>query len=145
MDCYYCKAKEYCIAAAQPGVDDMLGEPYEVWRHTRGRCAAPSGRRLLPILRSSAARDRAGTVLQQCELPKPVCERMTGGGCGMSKKNMRRISILVTAQTAKNLERLAFMCGYREIGMVVDKLTREKMISLHTDTLMPGERKGKQI
>ena len=43
----------------------------------------------------------------------------------MSKKNMRRISILVTAQT--------------------DKLTREKMISLHTDALMPGERKGKQI
>ena len=37
----------------------------------------------------------------------------------MSKKNMRRISILVTAQTAKNLERLASMCGYREIGMVV--------------------------
>lgn len=104
-----------------------------------------AGRRLLPILRSAVARDRAGTVLQQCELPKPVCERMTGGGCGMSKKNMRRISILVTAQTAKNLERLAFMCGYREIGMVVDKLTREKMISLHTDTLMPGERKGKQI
>ena len=28
----------------------------------------------------------------------------------MSKKNMRRISILVTAQTAKSLERLAFMC-----------------------------------
>lgn len=55
------------------------------------------------------------------------------------------ISILVTAQTAKNLERLASMCGYREIGMVVDKLTREKMISLHTDALMPGERKGKQI
>lgn len=63
----------------------------------------------------------------------------------MSKKNMRRISILVTAQTAKNLERLASMCGYREIGMVVDKLIREKMISLHTDALMPGERKGKQI
>ena len=59
----------------------------------------------------------------------------------MSKKNMRRISILVTAQTAKNLERLASMCGYRESGMVVDKLTREKMISLHTDALMPGERK----
>ena len=32
----------------------------------------------------------------------------------MSKKNMRRISILVTAQTAKNLERLASMCGYRK-------------------------------
>ena len=58
---------------------------------------------------------------------------------------VRGATILVTAQTAKNLERLASMCGYREIGMVVDKLTREKMISLHTDALMPGERKGKQI
>ena len=52
----------------------------------------------------------------------------------MSKKNMRRISILVTAQTAKNLERLASMCGYREIGMVVDKLTRAEK-----------DKKGKQI
>lgn len=48
----------------------------------------------------------------------------------MSKKNIRRISILVTAQTAYNLDRLAAMCGYREIGQVVDKLTREKMLSL---------------
>lgn len=49
----------------------------------------------------------------------------------MNKKNMRRMSILVTAQTAKkNLERLAAMSGYFEIGRVVDKLTREKMISL---------------
>lgn len=37
------------------------------------------------------------------------------------KKNLRRISI----------ERLAAVCGYSEIGRVVDKLTREKMISLH--------------
>ena len=44
---------------------------------------------------------------------------------------MRRLSILVTAQTAKNLERLAAMSGYKELGRVVDKLTREKMISLH--------------
>ena len=34
----------------------------------------------------------------------------------MNKKNMRRMSILVTAQTAKNLERLAAMSGYFEIG-----------------------------
>lgn len=47
----------------------------------------------------------------------------------MRKKNMRRISVLVTAQTAKNLERLAAMAGYREAGQVIDKLTREKMIS----------------
>lgn len=47
------------------------------------------------------------------------------------KKNLRRISIVVTAQTKGNLERLAVVCGYSEIGRVVDKLTREKMISLH--------------
>ena len=46
------------------------------------------------------------------------------------KKNLRRISIVVTAQTKGNLERLG-VCGYSEIGRVVDKLTREKMISLH--------------
>lgn len=49
-----------------------------------------------------------------------------------NKKNLRRVSLLVTAQTVYNLERLATMCGYREIGQVVDKLTREKMISMHT-------------
>lgn len=47
------------------------------------------------------------------------------------KKNLRRISIVVTAQTKSNLERLAAVCGYSEIGRLVDKLTREKMISLH--------------
>lgn len=47
-----------------------------------------------------------------------------------NRKNMRRLSVLVTAQTAKNLERLADMAGYREVGKVVDKLTRAKMISL---------------
>ena len=57
----------------------------------------------------------------------------------MSKKNMRRISILVTAQTLHNLEHLADMAGYREIGLVVDKLTREKMISLHVERF-PGDR-----
>lgn len=48
----------------------------------------------------------------------------------MNKKNMRRVSMLVTAQTAKNLDRLAAMSGYYEVGRVVDKLVREKMISL---------------
>lgn len=50
----------------------------------------------------------------------------------MGKKNMRSIRLLVTAQTAWNLEHLAKLCGYREIGRVVDKLTREKMLSLRT-------------
>lgn len=51
----------------------------------------------------------------------------------MSNKNMRRLSVLVTAQTAKNLERLAAMCGYREIGRVIDKMVREKMIMLREE------------
>lgn len=51
----------------------------------------------------------------------------------MSNKNLRRLPpIVVTAQTAKNLQKLANMCGYGYIGRVVDKLTREKMASLHT-------------
>ena len=48
-----------------------------------------------------------------------------------NRKNMRRLSVLVTAQTAKNLERLAMMSGSGELGKVIDKLTREKMLSLH--------------
>lgn len=52
------------------------------------------------------------------------------GEMNMGKKNMRRISILVTAQTAHNLERLADMDGCRDVGRIVDKLTREKMLSL---------------
>ena len=51
----------------------------------------------------------------------------------MNKKNMRRVSMLVTAQTAKNLDRLATMSGYYEVGRVVDKLVREKMISLRCE------------
>ena len=55
------------------------------------------------------------------------------------KKNLCRISIVVTTQTNGNLERLTAIYGYSEIGRVVDKLTREKMISLHD-----FERKKKQ-
>lgn len=47
------------------------------------------------------------------------------------KKNLRRVTLLVTAQTAYNLDRLAAMCGYREQGHVVDKLVREKMLELN--------------
>lgn len=41
------------------------------------------------------------------------------------------MSLLVTAQTAYNLEKLAMMANYKELGRVVDKLVREKMIALH--------------
>lgn len=47
-----------------------------------------------------------------------------------NKKNLRRISVRVTAQTAYNPGKLATMCGHRDLGRVIDKLTREKMISL---------------
>ena len=47
------------------------------------------------------------------------------------KKNLRRVSLLVTAQTAYNLDKLAAMCGYREKGHVVDKLVREKMLMMN--------------
>lgn len=52
---------------------------------------------------------------------------------GMNRKNLRRVSMLVTAQTAKNLERLAQMDGQPTIGRVMDKLVREKMLSLRYD------------
>ena len=45
-------------------------------------------------------------------------------------KNLRRLSVLVTAQTMYNLQRLADMTGSRNVGRVVDKLTREKMLEL---------------
>lgn len=47
-----------------------------------------------------------------------------------NKKNMRRISVLVTAQTVYNLDKLAAMCSYKERGRVIDKLVREKMIMM---------------
>lgn len=46
------------------------------------------------------------------------------------QKNMRRISVLVTAQTAHNLGRLAAMDGGNE-GRVIDKLVRDRMLLLH--------------
>lgn len=49
------------------------------------------------------------------------------------KKNMRRVSLRVTAQTLYNLERLRQMGKLKSLGRVVDKLVREKMISLHKD------------
>ena len=53
----------------------------------------------------------------------------------MSKKNLRRISVLVTAQTAANLEKLTQMDGNASMGRTVDKLVREKMLSLRQPEL----------
>ena len=46
------------------------------------------------------------------------------------KKNMRRISLLVTAQTAWHIQRLARIAGVDQ-GRVVDKLVRDRMVMLH--------------
>lgn len=42
------------------------------------------------------------------------------------KKNMRRLSTLVTAQTMYHLQRLADMDGNRNVGRVIDKLVRDR-------------------
>ena len=48
----------------------------------------------------------------------------------MGKKNLRRISMLVTAQTAANLEKLAQMDGQPSIGRGMGKQVGERMIFL---------------
>lgn len=48
-----------------------------------------------------------------------------------NKKNMRRVSVLISAQTLWNLGRLAKMAKYGDnIGKVIDKLVREKMVQM---------------
>lgn len=48
-----------------------------------------------------------------------------------NKKNMRRVSVLISAQTLWNLGRLAKMAKYGDnIGKVIDKLVREKMVQI---------------
>lgn len=54
-------------------------------------------------------------------------------------KNLRRISILVTAQTAGNLQRLADMEQIPP-GRVMDKLVRDRMVALRMGGQWKGER-----
>lgn len=49
----------------------------------------------------------------------------------MSKKNYRRISVLVSSQTLYHLENMAQFCGHKNLGRVIDKLVREKQMSLN--------------
>lgn len=46
------------------------------------------------------------------------------------KKNLRRLSVLITAQTMGNLEKLADMEGCWSAGRVIDKLVRDRMLAL---------------
>lgn len=48
----------------------------------------------------------------------------------MEKKNLRKIHCNVTAQTLYHLEHMAAAMGTNNIGRVIDKLTREKMIAI---------------
>ena len=54
------------------------------------------------------------------------------------KPNLRRISSLVTAQTAANLEHLRRMADLDDVGQVIDALVREKMIFLRYGREDPG-------
>lgn len=47
----------------------------------------------------------------------------------MLNKNLRRVSVVITSQTKWHLEKLAAICGYRDVGRVIDKLVREKVMS----------------
>ena len=49
----------------------------------------------------------------------------------MAKKNRRRISTLVSAQTLYHLENMRQFCGFHDIGRVIDKIVREKQIELN--------------
>lgn len=48
---------------------------------------------------------------------------------------MRRLDCRVTAQTAYHLNELRKICGYKEIGMVVDKLVREHQMLFKNETI----------
>ena len=61
----------------------------------------------------------------------------------MGKKNRRRLSILVNAQTAWHLEEIRKMCGYSDIGQVIDKMMREKLVALRESTRTPGGKHGR--
>lgn len=74
-------------------------------------------------------------VIMLCLVDGLLCHellRMGGYSRMSSKKNLRRVSIVVTAQTLYHLNQLAAMCGYKEVGRVIDKLVREKAVSLNT-------------
>lgn len=48
----------------------------------------------------------------------------------MGKKRLTVLTVKVSPQTAYHLRELAAVCGYKSVGQVVDKLVREKQISL---------------
>lgn len=51
----------------------------------------------------------------------------------MKKKHNKKLTVRVTPQTAFNLDKLAAVAGLKSPGRVVDKLVREKMLSLRPE------------
>ena len=73
-------------------------------------------------------------VIMLCLVDGLLCHELlkTGGYDKMSsKKNLRRVSLVVTAQTHYHLKKLAAKSGYNNLGRVVDKLVREKAVSMN--------------
>lgn len=73
-------------------------------------------------------------VIMLCLVDGLLCHELlkTGGYDKMSsKKNLRRVSLVVTAQTLYHLNKLAAMSGYNNLGRVVDKLVREKAVYMN--------------
>lgn len=63
----------------------------------------------------------------------------------MKNKNLRRLSILITAQTAYHLYEYARLAGYKEIGKVVDKLVREHQAMRGRGSGNGGQQREMQI
>ena len=55
----------------------------------------------------------------------------------MKNKDLRRLRCLVKAQTLWHLERLAYLDGCGDVGRMVDKLTRDKMLALRQSVAGP--------
>lgn len=60
----------------------------------------------------------------------------------MSKRNQRRVSVLISSQTLYHLESMRQFCGYNDIGRVIDKLVREKQMSLNEGVREDGRSKN---
>lgn len=50
-----------------------------------------------------------------------------------NNKQMKLLRVKVTPMTFFNLFKLAKLSGYKSPGRVIDKLVRDKMLSLHTN------------
>ena len=55
----------------------------------------------------------------------------------MKNKDLRRLRCLVKAQTLWHLELLAYLDGCGDVGRMVDKLTRDKVLALRQSAVGP--------